>query len=1120
MDNVGDWLRSLGLGRYEPKFRDAEIGEDVLPELTEADLIELGLPLGDRKRLLKAIALLGLLEKSSLPPRAELSRKRDYAAERRQLTVMFCDLVGSTELSTRLDPEDMRDVIRAYQDACSSAVSRHRGFVAKFMGDGVLAYFGYPRAHEDDAERAVRAGLEIASAVAELSARAGEPLQARVGIATGLVVVGDLIGEGPAQEQAVVGDTPNLAARLQTLAEPGGVLIAKSTRRLIGGTFELSALGPQTIKGFKDEVPAWAVLREARNVSRFEAARHGGLTPFVAREQEIGLLVQGWADAAAGSGRAILLSGEAGIGKSRLTAMLRERIRGELHVELRYQCSPNHANDPFYPIAEQIWHAAGFTSDEPPANRLDKLEALIARSGCDARHVAPYLAALLTVPAAGRYPALELSPGEQKELTIGALIDLFVGLAQDAPVLALLEDVHWIDPSSLDFFNRLVDRLASLPALLIVTFRPEFVAPWLGYDHVAAMGLNRLEQRQAADMIERVSGGRQLPAEVLNEIIAKTDGVPLFVEELTKTVLESGLLREEQGAYVLAGALTPLAIPSTLQDSLMARLDRLAPVREVAQIGAAIGREFSYSLLEAVSPIKGAGLRGALQQLAAAELIYPRGSPSDATYVFKHALVQDTAYSSLLRSRRQRIHADIAQALDSRFSNLVESAPAVIAYHYAEAGLSEAAARYWLAAAELAHSRAAPIEANYYADAGLKQLPHVTDELERRKLELGLQVARANALLPMKGYNGAETLAALTEAKQLLDAGIGDDLQRFTVLHALCAAAYIGARIYTALPLARELVEVADRQGDPVHKLVSYRILGAILQIAGDAPAAVANLERAESFRDPERDKRLSHLFGLDAGLDALNWKTLPLLTLGRFDDYDRVAEQVLEETAKHSHPPTIATCNSFAVVLRALLHADYEAAERHGAQMVAYCAENKIEGFRVIASLQHAAARMLLQPTWEEINACRAAIETLGASGMRLTFPFYLSLVGEASLALGDIQGAKVSLQRALERVRESGERQSEVYLWALDLHIAAKGSNANIAWAEEVCRQRIEAMGNKGRHGDELLLACELARIWRDAGRNAELRALLEPALAAVQAKEPNYFVRTARALLAGAA
>ena len=565
MQQVTDWLEKLGMSEYAQRFAENDIDTSVLRDLTDQDLKELGVSLGHRRKMLRAIAELeGGVAASPPPASTELNARE--TAERRQVTVMFSDLVGSTALSTSMDPEDLREVIAAYQKCVAETVQRFGGFVAKYMGDGVLVYFGYPQAHEDDAERAVRAGLDIAAVVAKLETRANEKLKVRIGIATGIVVVGDLVGRGSAQEQAVVGETPNLAARLQTLAEPGSLVIAEATRRLLGGAFELKALGSQVLKGFGAAVPVWAVLREAENVSRFEAARSVGLTPFVGREHEIALLIDRWRDAVKGEGQVTLLSGEAGIGKSRIVAVLREQIGDEPYVTMRHQCSPHHVNDAFYPIASQISHAAGFASGELAAARLGKLEAMIARSALDAREVAPLLASLLSIPVEGRYPQIEMAPSEQKEHTIAALIALFAGLAKHGPVLALLEDTHWIDPSSLDVFSRLIDRLPDLRALLVVTFRPEFAAPWVGLAHVASLQLNRFGRRHAIAMVDRVTGGNALPAEILEQIVAKTDGVPLFVEELTKTVLESGVLREEDGRYVLASALTPLAIPSTLQE--------------------------------------------------------------------------------------------------------------------------------------------------------------------------------------------------------------------------------------------------------------------------------------------------------------------------------------------------------------------------------------------------------------------------------------------------------------------------------------------------------------------------------------------------------------------------
>ena len=543
--DVGVWLSALGLEQYEAAFRENAIDGAVLPTLTADDLRELGVAaIGHRRRLMNAIAELADDSSDAAAGAGPVSETKaspervPAAAERRQLTVMFCDLAGSTALSARLDPEDTREVIRVYQDACSGVVARYDGFVAKFMGDGILAYFGFPRAHEDDAEQAVRACLEIAALVPRLKTRDDEPLAVRIGVATGRVVVGDLIGQGSAQEQAVVGETPNLAARLQALAEPGGVLIANSTRRLLGGAFELKDLGKQELRGFAAPTQVFAVVCEKEDVSRFEAARAQRMIPFVGREPEVALLIERWRDASAGEGKVALLSGEAGIGKSRILAVLRERVGEERHISVRYQCSPHHLNDAFYPIVAQIRRAAGLAGVPTPDARLDRIEAMVARSNLNVKEVAPLIASLCSVPFEGRYPPLDMAPAEQKERSIAALIGLYEGLAREAPVLAILEDAHWINPTSLEVFTRLIELAPRLRTLIVVSFRPDFAPPWTGRAHLELLSLGRLGRRHAVELIDRVAGGKALPAEVLDQIVAKTDGVPLFIEELTKTVLE------------------------------------------------------------------------------------------------------------------------------------------------------------------------------------------------------------------------------------------------------------------------------------------------------------------------------------------------------------------------------------------------------------------------------------------------------------------------------------------------------------------------------------------------------------------------------------------------------
>jgi len=587
------WLEKLGMSEYAQRFAENDIDTSVLPHLTDENLKELGISLGHRVKLLAAIRQLG---ETTVEPTATPAAKPQDTAERRQVTVMFSDLVGSTALSTRMDPEDLREVISAYQKCVAETVDRFGGFVAKYMGDGVLVYFGYPQAHEDDAERAVRAGLELIAAVTALKTRA--PLQTRVGIATGLVVVGDLIGTGSAQEQAVVGETPNVAARLQGIAEPNTVVIAESTRKLLGNLFELEDLGAKEVKGISEPVRAWAALRPSTVESRFEALRTA-TTPLVGRDEEIELLMRRWAQAKAGDGCVVLIAGEPGIGKSRIAETLQERLSAEPHTRLRFFCSPYHQDSALYPAIAQLERAAGFRREDSPEQRLDKLEAVLSQSTNDLNEAVPLLSDLLPITA-DRYPALNLTPQKRKEKTLQALVAQAEGLAVRHPVLMIFEDVHWSDPTTRELLDLLIERAPAAPLLVIITFRPEFTPPWAGRSHVTLLSLNRLPPRQRAEMIAHMIGGKALPKEIAAQIIDRTDGVPLFIEELTKTVVESGVLTDLSDHFTVAGPVPPLAIPTSLNASLLARLDRLAPARDVAQIGAALGRQFSHELISAV----------------------------------------------------------------------------------------------------------------------------------------------------------------------------------------------------------------------------------------------------------------------------------------------------------------------------------------------------------------------------------------------------------------------------------------------------------------------------------------------------------------------------------------
>src|SRR4051794_12063497 len=824
--DVGDWLRGLGLERYEQAFRDNDIDADVLPELTADDLTGLGITsVGHRRKLLAAIAALrappttpsvAALPAAEPAPGAP-AVARSSEAERRQLTVAFVDLVGSTELNRRLDPEDMCELIRAYQNLVAGEVTRFEGHVAMYMGDGVLAYFGWPRAHEDAAERAVRAGLAVAAGVPGIAAPTGERLAARVGVATGPVVVGELIGSGEAREREVFGETPNLAARLQGLAEPGAVVVAEGTRRLVGGLFVYSDLGPRSLKGFAEPVRAWRVLGEGAAESRFDARQAGAATPLVGREHELGLLLDRWERAKDGEGQVALLSGEPGIGKSRLVRALQERLVGEPHTVLGQFCSPYHANSALHPVICLLERAARLGRDEPPEERLAKLEAVLGRSGDRLDEAVPLLAALLGIPTGTRYPALTLTPEAQKRRTLRALVDQLAGPAAQLPVLALYEDVHWIDPSTLELVGLVIERIRQLRVLVLITFRPEFQPPWTGQAHVTALSMSRLARRQGAALVARVTGDKPLPAAIVEQIVARTDGVPLFVEELTKTILESGLLADAGDHYELHGPLPPLAIPTTLHDSLMARLDRLAPVKEVAQIGAVIGREFSHELLAAVTPMPGDLLDAAVQRLVDSELVFRRGTPPEATYSFKHALVQDAAYQSLLRSKRRQLHARIAQALERRFLDAGEAGPEVLAWHLTAAGLAERAIPYWRRAGESAAGRSDNAEAVAHLSKTLELLGTLPDTPERTEEELALRLAIGGPLIAAKGYAAPEVEQTYGRASALCDQ-LGRSAELFPVLRGLWNCYLVRGELRRAHDLAERLVGLAEEQGAPLRR--------------------------------------------------------------------------------------------------------------------------------------------------------------------------------------------------------------------------------------------------------------------------------------------------------------
>ena len=791
---------------------------------------------------------------------------------------MFCDLVGSTALAARLDPEDMRALIGAYHSCIAEVIGHYQGKIARYMGDGALVYFGFPQAHEDDAERAVRAALSLIGAVASIR-NVAAALQIRIGIATGTVVVTELLIEKTPAEQEVVGETPNLAARLQTMAEPGTVLICASTRRLTGGEFHYRDLGPVALKGWAEPVQVYQVLGTSGVESRFEAMHTTKLPPLFGREEEIELLLRRWRQATQEEGRLVTLTGEPGIGKSHIAFALNERLQGESHITLRYFCSEHHTHSALFPFINQLERAAGFKHSDSPQEKLSKLDALLAQSTHDPEHLA-VLANLLVLPADDHYRLQQLTPQKRKEKTFAALLAQLDGLAAQQPVLLIFEDVHWIDPTSLELLAATVERVPQLRALVVITARPEFTPPWPSYPHTTTIPLTRLGRRDGTALVLRVTGGKTLPKEVMEHILAHTDGVPLFVEELTKMVLEGGLLREQDGEYVLEGPLPSFAIPTTLQASLMARLDRLSPVRDVAQIGAVAGREFHYELVNAVAGLPKQRLDEALDQLVRSELMFCRGEIPHAVYTFKHALVRDAAYAGLLKSRRVHLHAAIAKALEEKFPEIARTQPEIIAYHYTQARNHERALHYWYEAGKQSAARSAHNEAVGHLKKGLDQIPNIDNPMLRNKSELLLQTSLGNSLRAIKGWSTDGVKHAYTRALQLCkESGLDEHI--VPAVFGLWTWNFVRASLGEAQALAEHLLNSAENVDNSVYKVLAHEALGFTLFAQGKFVAAHAELERSISLCEDSKAAAYLDLSAQDPRVHVRLYDGMALWLLG-----------------------------------------------------------------------------------------------------------------------------------------------------------------------------------------------------------------------------------------------
>ena len=1083
--DIDAWLRALGLEQYALAFRDNAVDGEVLRELTVDDLKDLGVTLvGHRRKLVAAIAAL----RSDTPHAAAETEPAAVAisgaAERRQLTVMFCDLVGSTALSTRHDPEDLRELIGEYHRAVSATVDRFAGFVAKYMGDGVLIYFGYPQAHEDNAERAVRAGLEVIEAVGRLPGR--EDLRVRLGVATGLAVVGDLIGEGAAQERGVVGETPNLAARLQGLAAPNTLVIGEATRRQIGGLFDLEDLGRQALAGFAEPQHAWRVTGESGVVSRFEALRSGE-TPLVGREEEVELLLRRWEQAKSGEGRVVLISGEAGIGKSRLAAALSEQIGTEPHTRLRYFCSPHHQDSALYPSIAQLERAAGFSRDDAVEAKLGKLRALLAPGSRDDDDIT-LLSELLSLPSSAA--DLNLSPQRKREKLFEALLSQLEAEARRRPVLMVFEDAHWIDPTSRELLDLTVDRVRHLPMLLAITFRSEFQPPWGGRAHVTTLTLNRLGERDGEALVQKLAGNAALTADIVAEIVERTDGVPLFVEELTKAVLESAAPGDRVAAVLAMTSLAAQSVPATLHASLMARLDRLGPApKEIAQIGAVLGREFTYELIAPVVQCRESELQAALAQLSDAGLLFCRGTAPHASYLFKHALVQDAAYGTLLRGRRQELHARVAAALEQHFADLVEHQPELLAHHLTAAGETERAAGQWLEAGRHAAERVAHLEAIRHFDRGLAALGTLPEGPARDAREIELLLANGSAHFAAKGFSAPEAAQAYARARELAERR-GDVRQLFTSVYGLWQSANGAGHILDCRRLSNRLQQLAAAEAEDELRLEAHHSAWATSLFAGEPAAAREHCEAGRRLYDPERHHLLRRFYGgHDPGACAGYFGAQANWLLGYSEDALRLGRQGLALAGRLKDPFSLVTASLYNAMVH-LNRGEPELALQLLAAAEALAAEQRL-GLVVVPEILRGVA-LTEQGALEEAVACLrrgladrpkvTRVRTYGLAGLADA----LSRRGEHEAALG---AAKDGLQAQ----EETGHRQ-----WHAELHrvegIALLGLN-KLEDAQSALEQALRVARRQRAKSYELRAATSLARLWGEQNRRAEAHDLLAP-------------------------
>ena len=1091
--DVTEWLGRQDLGQYAQTFAENNIEYSVLPDLTENDLKNLGVSsLGHRKKLLRAIEALTAAREPTGPTTAASnvagappSATQHGEAEFRQITVVFSDLVGSTQLSENLDPQDLRYAIEAYRGVCSKAIRRYEGEVVRFVGDGALAIF---KSHEDDAARAVHAALEIVSGVPKISGPV--TLACRVGISSGPVVVGE-IGDSGTWSMDAVGETPNIAARLQTLAAVNTVLMSESTRRLVSAAFDLEDLGLKDLKGVTEPLHVFRVLSAKNTASRFEAAHAGSLTPLIGRSSELRLLIDRWQKIKEGDGQVIFLSGIPGVGKSRLLHELKSQIQLESHILLHHQCSPYHSQSAFFPVKERIRQAAQLTDREPDADKLAKLKAYLPRSADNSIEPVMLIANLLSVPLENHPELSGLTPQQIKNRTISTLVDMLLAFSVQRPTLCIFEDAHWADFSTLELLQLIISRIDHARVLLIVSCRPEFRPAWVTHPNTTVHSLTRLSHTEVKTMLQGLLGRESMPEPLLDQIIEKADGIPLYIEELTSSMLSVPLRIRRTFERRAQPAL--LRVPETLSDALMERLDRVAPSRKLALIAAVIGREFSYDLLSAVSQADEEDMLSALSLLVKADIIYQVDISPFVRFAFKHVLLRDVIYDSLLRSKRQQIHADIAAILEQDFPELTENQPEVLAYHHQEAAHHQLAIHCWLKSGQRALAHSANVEAIANFRKALQLLNALPETPERTKHEIDIQLAMGIPLIAVQGYASADTREAFSRARALC-LQLGNIPEYFQALYGLCMHSWMCARHDEALPMAEEFLSRSRALSDPVLLMVAHRVMGSTLLTIGDFQSSASHFEETIKLSTGKVKQPLSGLYMVEPQVASLLLLSWDLWFMGRSNESLGRVSEALALAQDLGHPYTIAFAHYMTSVVH-LLRGEAARAFESAEKSFEISQEQRFSLYVILSRISRGRAVGDLGRLGEARAEIALGIDEARRNGVGFMLPMMDSWLAEMHAKAGENEAALSIVERALANINDVTGRSWESELHRQKAQILVTLNPSKVGEAESHLKKAIDLARAQSAKSLELRAVVSLAELWRTQGKSDEARALLEP-------------------------